>query len=75
MIRICPEKNERRFYKMEVWPDLFGRTVLIRQWGRIGRYGRQKLDHYPDLGTAVNALTSRAAVKRRRGYAEPNSGR
>jgi hypothetical protein len=21
---------------MEIWPDLFGRALLLRQWGRIG---------------------------------------
>jgi len=26
---------------MEVWPDLFGRALLLRQWGRIGAEGRQ----------------------------------
>jgi hypothetical protein len=26
LARIRPEKNERRFYHSELWPDLFGRT-------------------------------------------------
>jgi predicted DNA-binding WGR domain protein len=68
MTRIRPDKNERRFYRMEVRPDLFGRTVLIRQWGRIGTFRRQRLDHYPDIGAAVNALAERAKAKQRRGY-------
>jgi hypothetical protein len=36
LIRVRPEQNEWRFYRMEVWPDLFGRALLLRQWGRIG---------------------------------------
>jgi WGR domain len=36
LIRVRPERNEWRFYRMEVWPDLFGRALLLRQWGRIG---------------------------------------
>jgi hypothetical protein len=28
--------NEWRFYRLEIWPDLFGRALLVRQWGRIG---------------------------------------
>ena len=28
--RIRPEGNEWRFYHMKIWPDLFGRAVLIR---------------------------------------------
>lgn len=34
--RVRPERNEWRFYRMEVCPDLFGRALLLRQWGRIG---------------------------------------
>ena len=36
LVRVRPRLNEWRFYRMEVWPDLFGRALLIRQWGRIG---------------------------------------
>ncbi len=33
-----------------VWPDLFGRALLGRQWGRIGTEGRRQLDlHTPIL--------------------------
>jgi hypothetical protein len=32
-IRIKPDENELRFYRMDVWPDLFGRALLVRQWG------------------------------------------
>jgi len=35
LIRVRPERNEWRFYRMEFWPDLFGRAPLVRQWGRI----------------------------------------
>ena len=31
LIRVRPELNEFRFYRMEVWPDLFGRALLLRQ--------------------------------------------
>ena len=68
LIRIRPERNERRFYRMEVWPDLFGHALLCRQWGRIGTEGRQRLDPHPDLGAAVNALATLDRKKRRRGY-------
>jgi hypothetical protein len=42
LIRIRPEHNEWRFYRMEVWPDLFGHALLLRQWGRIGPEGRHR---------------------------------
>ena len=68
LTRIRPEKNEKRFYRMDICLDLFGRTVLIRQWGRIGRSRRQRLDHYPDIGTAINAIAKLTKAKQRRGY-------
>ncbi len=43
LTRIRPDRNEWRFYRMAVWPDLFGRTLLARQWGRIGTQGRVRL--------------------------------
>lgn len=66
--RVRPELNEWRFYRMEVWPDLFGRATLMRQWGRIGTEGHRRLDPYADAGAAFNALAVLAAAKRRRGY-------
>ena len=30
----------RRFYRLDVQPDLFGRWCCIREWGRIGRAGQ-----------------------------------
>ena len=66
LIRIRPER--KRFYRMEVWPDLFGRALLARHWGRIGTQGRLRLDLHPDAGAALNALARLARTKRRRGY-------
>jgi predicted DNA-binding WGR domain protein len=68
LCRIVPEINEWRYYRMEIWPDLFGRALLMRQWGRIGTDGRRRLDPFPDAGAATNALAKIASSKRRRGY-------
>jgi predicted DNA-binding WGR domain protein len=68
LIRVRPEQNEWRYYRLEVWPDLFGRALLLRQWGRIGTQGHRRLDAHPDPGAALNALARLAATKRRRGY-------
>ena len=68
LIRIRPEHNEWRFYRMEIWPDLFGHALLVRQWGRIGTEGWRRLDPHPDPGAAINALARLARRKRRRGY-------
>ena len=73
LIRVRPDLNEQRFYHLEIQLDLFGRTVLIRRWGRISTSGRQRLDPHPDAGAALNALTKLARSKRRRGYCERQS--
>jgi predicted DNA-binding WGR domain protein len=56
LTRIRPEHNEWRYYRMAVWPDLFGRALLARHWGRIGTQSRVRLDPHPDTGAAINAL-------------------
>jgi len=68
LVRIRPALHEWRYYRMEIWPDLFGRALLVRQWGRIGTEGRRRLDPYPDPGAAINALAALLRAKRRRGY-------
>src|ERR1700722_6257295 len=68
LIRVRSERNEFRYYRMEIWPDLFGRALLLRQWGRIGTQGRRRLDPHPDPGAAINALARLAGQKRQRGY-------
>jgi len=68
LTRLRPARSEARFYRIAVWPDLFGRALLVRQWGRIGSAAWQRLDPYPDPGAAINALARLARAKRRRGY-------
>lgn len=68
LIRVRPECDERRFYRLEVWPDLFGRALLLRHWGRIGTEGWRRRDPHPDPGAALNALARLLHAKRRRGY-------
>jgi predicted DNA-binding WGR domain protein len=58
LVRVQPEQRAWRFYRMEVWPDLFGRALLMRHWGRIGTEGRRRLDPHPDAGAAIAALNN-----------------
>ncbi len=46
-----PERNEFRYYRLEVWPDLFGRALLARHWGRLDTQGRMGLDPAADKVT------------------------
>ncbi len=71
LVRAHPELAERRFYRCEVRPDLFGRAVLLRHWGRSGTAGACRLDPYPDPGAALNAMARLLQQKRRCGYTEP----
>ena len=68
LVRIRPALHEWRYYRMEIWPDLFGRALLVRHWGRIGTQGHRRLDPHPDPGAAINALAALLRAKRRRGY-------
>lgn len=68
LCRIRPELNEWRYYRVDVWPDLFGRALLVKRWGRIGTEGSRRLESYPDAGAATNALARIARSKQRRGY-------
>jgi hypothetical protein len=34
LVRVVPARNQFRYYRMEIWPDLFGRSLLVRQWGQ-----------------------------------------
>ena len=34
--RIDDTRNMRRFYRLDMQPELFGGVLLLRQWGRIG---------------------------------------
>lgn len=66
--RIDPTHNMRRFYRLDMQPDLFGGVLLVRQWGRIGAEGRSVAEHFDDATLAAAALAQHAARKTRRGY-------
>jgi predicted DNA-binding WGR domain protein len=66
--RIDPARNMARFYAMDMQHDLFGAILLMRQWGRIGTYGRVAAEVYASMAIAIAALECQAERKRRRGY-------
>ena len=68
LTRIRAEKNERRFYSLQISVDLFGFALLSRNWGRIGTAGRLRLDPHPSSAMAHTALAQMERAKRRRGY-------
>ncbi len=66
--RVEPERNVARFYALMIERDLFGRTVLVRHWGRIGSQGHERLDVHASDDEAAKTIGKLAAAKRRRGY-------
>ncbi len=61
-------RNMRRYYRLDIQPDLFGRWAVIKEWGRIGYAGQIKKAAYCDLNQAVAALQKYSQIKERRGY-------
>ena len=66
--RVRPEQNMRRYYRLDVQPDLFGQWSFIREWGRIGRPGQVRMQPFPTLGAACAALERQRQAKEHRGY-------
>jgi predicted DNA-binding WGR domain protein len=66
--RTDPARNMCRFYRLDIQPDLFGRVLLMKQWGRVGTHGRMVAESYESEDLAAVALQQQAERKRRRGY-------
>jgi predicted DNA-binding WGR domain protein len=63
-----PTRNMARYYVLSLEPSLFGDTALVRQWGRLGHSGRQRIDLFRQRAHAVETLEAWFARKTRRGY-------
>jgi predicted DNA-binding WGR domain protein len=66
--RTDPARNMRRFYRLDVQPDLFGQWCVIREWGRIGSAGQERTVSYATADEAHEALARQQRGKERRGY-------
>jgi predicted DNA-binding WGR domain protein len=71
--RIDATRNMARFYALSLQPTLFGQTSLVRNWGRIGTRGRQKVELFDAENNAAVALSKLATRKRKRGYIDSGS--
>lgn len=68
--RIDPTRNMARFYVLSLQPTLFGETSLVRNWGRIGTRGLEKIELFATANEAETAFSKLTARKYRRGYRE-----
>jgi predicted DNA-binding WGR domain protein len=66
--RTDPTRNMRRFYRLDVQPDLFGEWCVVREWGRIGQGGQMRIVPYSTMTEAQTALEQQRRIKERRGY-------
>jgi predicted DNA-binding WGR domain protein len=69
--RIDPALNIARYYVLSIEPTLFAKHTLVRQWGRIGCLGRERLQFFGSEGAtrAQVTLETWLARKRKGGYA------
>ena len=63
-----PERNQFRFYRLDLQPTLFGQWSFIREWGRIGQEGRVVISTFPTAAEADSAMQRKHRQKERRGY-------
>ena len=64
-----PALNMRRYYRIAVTPTLFGDVALVREWGRIGQRGGQRMEEwFTSEAEADAAGVSLAQKKRGKGY-------
>ena len=68
LVRIRPDRNEWRYYHMDILPNLFGGMTLVREWGRLGQSGARRLVFFDDREGALRMLDAIAVMKIRRGY-------
>ena len=54
--RVDPARNMARYYGITVEPTLFGWSAVVRDWGRIGRSARRRLDHGYDENKPADEL-------------------
>jgi predicted DNA-binding WGR domain protein len=61
-------RNMRRFYRLDMQPDLFGEWCVVREWGWIGQGGQMRVVPYSTMTEAQTALEQQRRIKERRGY-------
>jgi predicted DNA-binding WGR domain protein len=64
--RIDEARNMRRFYRLDMQPDLFGGVLLVKQWGRIGAGGRMVAERF-DSATLPDQTDKYSDAKKPRG--------
>jgi predicted DNA-binding WGR domain protein len=58
-----------RFYRLDLQPDLFGLSLLVKGWGRIGSPGQSYMTSFTTIAEAQREFERQRCRKQRRGYA------
>ena len=67
--RTDPARNMRRFYLLDVQPDLCGQWCFIRKWSREGKGGQVRVVPFSTEHEAQAALARQRRAKERGGCA------
>ena len=62
-------KRQKRFYQIATGQTLFGDYFVVREWGRVGQAGQQRLEYFQDADCAETKALRVKNAKERRGYA------
>ena len=66
--RLNATENMARYYRLAIEPTLFGTICLVRNWGRVGTRGQERIEFCEDENQALRLFLKILKRKRRRGY-------
>lgn len=66
--RIDATKNMARFYLLSIEPTLFGNISLVRNWGRMGTRGQERVHFFENEKEALTLFLDILREKRKKGY-------
>jgi His/Glu/Gln/Arg/opine family amino acid ABC transporter permease subunit len=66
--RIDAARNMARYYRLAIEPTLFGNIALVRNWGRIGTRGQERVEFFDTKMKALSLFLEILREKRRKGY-------
>lgn len=66
--RVDATRNMARYYRLAIQPTLFGNICVVRNWGRIGTRGQERVDFFDNEKQALSVFLEILRAKRRKGY-------
>ncbi len=66
--RLDATQNMARFYRLAIEPTLFGDFSVVRNWGRIGTRGQEKVHFFDNEKQALALVLDLLRQKRQKGY-------